>query len=159
MAQGTLIKGTQVSIAPVPQNTDLTEAQFEALSWEVICCPNTMPSFSEEAEIVSEFCISGEEVSAIGASSGVETEISVFYQADCVGQDLLRAAYGDGNAYAFKKEYADSPNPATTTNTVIYTRAMISSWGDNDGSVNEFIMNTYGLKIVQPPILVKPTAI
>lgn len=159
MASGTLIKGTQLHVCAVPQNSDLSVPQFAALTWVLVCCPNTSPSFSEEAEIVSEFCISGEEVSAVGAATGAETEVSVFYQAACQGQDILRNNFGGTNALAFRKTYADSPNPTTTTNTVIYTRALITSWGDNDGSVNEFITNTYGLKLVQKPILVKPAAI
>jgi len=156
MARGTLVKGTVVSVCATPQNEDLTQAQFEVLNWVEVCCPNAMPTFSEEAEIVSEFCISGEEVAAVGASSGAETELTVFYQAECEGQDILRESYGGNTALAFKKEYNDSQNPVTTTNTIIYTRALVTSWGDNDGGVNDFILNTYGLKIAQPPILVKP---
>lgn len=159
MARGHLNKGTMLYVSPVPQNSDLTEAQFEALTWVEVCCPNSSPSFSEEAEIVSEFCISGEEVAAVGAASGAETELSVFYQHDCVGQDIIREAFGGESALAFKKVYADSPNPATTTNTTIYTRALVTSWGDAEGTVNEFLVWTFGLKIAQPPILVKPEPI
>lgn len=157
MARGTLIKGTEVFISPVPQNEDLTLAEFEAITdWEIVCCPSTAPAFLEEAEVVSEFCISGEEVTAVGASSGAETELVVFYQADCEGQDLMRAAFGGINAYAMKKVYLDTPNATTTTNTTRYTRILVTSKGDNDGGVNDFITETFGLKIAQPPILVKP---
>lgn len=158
MAQGTLTKGTQVFVSTTAAPDDLTQTGFEALEWELVCCPTTAPSFGQEAEIVSEFCISGEEVTAVGAASGLETEIGVFYQADCEGQDILREAF-EGFPRAFKKVYPDSPNPATTTGTTIYTRALVTTNPDGEGDVNEFITHTFGLKIVQPPILVKPEAL
>lgn len=156
MAEGTLIKGTVVEVAVLTSNENLTQGQFEALDWEVVCCPSSMPQFGREAEIVSEFCISGEEVTAIGAAAGSETEMSVFYQADCEGQDILREAF-EGLPLAFRKIYPDGS--ATTTGTTIYTRALVTTQPDGEGSVNEFIMHNYGLKIVQPPILVKPEPI
>lgn len=156
MAEGTLVKGTQVYVSSLPQNDNLTQVEFEGLTWIPVCCPSTSPSFSEEAEVVSEFCISGEEVTAVGAASGAETELAVFYQHDCEGQDIVRDAFGGQNALAFRKEYADSPNPTTTTNTIIYTRALVTSWSDEGEGVNDFIVHNFGLKIAQPPILVKP---
>ena len=159
MAEATLIKGMQLEVCATPQPNTLTQTEFEALEYIPVCCPQTAPSFSEEAEIVEEFCISGEAVVGIGAASGAETDLVVFYQPDCEGQDVVREAFGGNIILAFRKVYADSPNPATTTNTTIYARAMVTSQGDNDGSVNDFITNTFTLKLVQPPILVKPEAI
>lgn len=159
MAEGYLVRGSTVWVSPTPMNDELTQAEFEAIEWVPVCCPATSPSFSEEAEIVSEHCISGAEVVAVGASTGAETELSVFYQHDCEGQDIVRNAFGGSasmNAYAYKKEYSDSPNPATTTNTIIYTRALVTGWTDGGEGVNDFITHDYTLKIVQPPILVKP---
>lgn len=159
MARATLVKGMTVEVCVTPQPDDLTQSEFEALEYIEVCCPQTAPSFSEEAEIVEEFCISGEAVVGVGAASGSETEMTVFYQDECTGQDIVRNAFGGDVILAFRKIYNDSPNPATTTNTTIYARAMVTSWGDNEGSVNEFITNSYTLKLVQPPILVKPEAI
>lgn len=154
MAEGYLVKGSTVWISPTPMNEDLTQAEFEAIPWVPVCCPATSPSFSEEAEVVSEHCISGEEVSAVGASTGAETELSVFYQHDCEGQDIVRDSFGGIDAYAYKKEYNDAP--AGMTNTTIYTRALVTGWTDGGEGVNDFITHDFTLKIVQPPILVKP---
>lgn len=159
MAEAHLIKGMKLEVCVTPQPDTLTQTEFEALTYVPVCCPQTAPSFSEEAEIVEEFCISGEAVVGVGAASGAETELVVFYQADCTGQDTVRNAFGGSTILAFRKVYADSPNPATTTNTTVYARAMVTSRGDNEGSVNEFITNSFTLKLVQPPILVKPEAI
>src|SRR5690606_39147449 len=159
MAEGHLVKGSTVWISLTPENEDLTQSEFEAIAWVPVCCPATSPSFSEEAEIVSEHCISGEEVSAVGASTGAETELSVFYQHDCEGQDIVRNAFGGSSAYAMMKDYGDSPNPSTTTSTVIYTRVLVTGWTDGGEGVNDFITHDFNLKIVQPPILVKPEPI
>lgn len=153
-----LNKGTTVWVSTTPQPAVLTQAQYEAITWELVCCPTELPSFGQEAEIVSEFCVSGEELTFVGAAAGSETEISVFYDAECEGQDILRAAF-EGQPRAFKKEYADSPNPATTTGTIIYTRALVTTFPDTEGGVNDIMTHTFGLKIAQPPILVKPEAI
>lgn len=148
-----LTKGTQIFVAATPQPSDLTQAAFEALEWELVCCPNTSPAFGEEAEIVSEFCIDGSEVTFVGAASGMETELSVFYDNDCEGQDILRAAF-EGQALAFKKEYGDGT--LTMTPTTIYARALITTLPDGDGEVNDIVTHAYGLKLVQKPIFVKP---
>ncbi len=152
----TLIKGTQIFVATAPQPDDLTQSGFEALEWELVCCPSTSPSFGQEAEIVSEFCISGEEQIAVGAASGSETEMAVFYDADCEGQDIVRESF-EGQPLAFRKVYPDGS--ATMTGTTIYTRALVTNRPDSEGGVNDFITHNYNLRIVQPPILVKPEAI
>lgn len=157
MAQS-LNKGTLVYVSSTPQPAVLTQTAYEAITWELVCCPNELPSFGQEAEIVSEFCVSGEEITFVGAASGAETEISVFYDSECEGQDILRAAF-EGQPYAFKKEYSDSPNPATTTGTIIYTRALVTTFPDTEGGVNDIATHVFGLKIVQPPLLVKPEPI
>jgi|SRR6476659_8329954 len=157
MAQS-LIKGTKVYVASTPQPEELTQVEFEALTWIEVCCPSESPNFGQEAEIVSEHCISGEEVTFVGAASGAETEMTVFYDAECEGQDIVREAF-EGQAMAFKKEYSDSPNPVTTTNTIIYTRALVTTFPDAEGGVNDIAAHTFGLKIVQKPILVKPEAV
>lgn len=156
MANAILTKGTRVFVSAVAQPDDLTQLEFEALTWVEVCCPTTAPAFASEAEVVSEFCISGKEQVATGASSGMETEMAVFYISDCEGQDIMRNAY-EGSARAFKKVYSDGTD--TETGTTIYTRALVTSQPDGDAGVNEFVTHTYAMKIVQPPILVKPEAI
>lgn len=153
-----LNKGSQLFVAAAPQPNNLTQAQFEAMDWELVCCPSTLPMFGGEAEIVSEFCISGEEVTFVGAASGSETELTVFYDNDCEGQDIIREAF-EGQPLAFKKEYADNLGSATMTNTTIYARALVTTQPDTEGEVNDIAAHTYGLKMVQPPIFVKPEAV
>ena len=156
MGNAVLTKGTKVYVASAPQPDDLTKAEFEALTWVDVCCPTSAPAFAQEAEIVSEFCIDGTEQVATGSASGMETEMAVFYMEDCEGQDIMREAF-EGQPIAFKKEYPDGTT--TTTPTTIYTRELVTSNPDGDQGVNEFITHTYTMKIVQPPIFVKPEAI
>lgn len=153
-----LNKGSQLFVSAAPQPTVLTQAAFEALEWELVCCPATLPMFGQEAEIVSEFCVSGEEVTFVGASSGSETEIEVYYDNECPGQDILREAFG-GQPRAFKKEYGDNVGSATMTNTTVYARAFITTQPDSEGEINDISAHTFGLKMAQPPIFVKPESI
>lgn len=161
---GIINKGSTLAICATPQNEDLTEAQFAALAWVDICCPTELPTFMQESEIVSEFCISGEEITAVGASTGAETELTVFYMADCVGQDHLRTAFAANQnstvAYAVRKQLPDGVTGESTATTV-YSRILVTSRSvaGNGGGVNDLVTDTYGWKIVQPPILVKPTTI
>lgn len=161
MAQGLIYRGSTVGIAATAQNENLTQAEFEAITYVDICCPSEMPSVMEEAEIISEFCISGEEQTAVGASSGAETSISVYYKSSCIGQDILRDGYGgvgtQSQAFAFRMQLADGV-VGVTTPTTIYFRALVTSKsvGGTGGGVNDLVTDEFGLKIAQPPILVKP---
>ena len=154
--QAILTKGTKVYVSSTPEPDDLTQSGFEALDWVLVCCPTTAPALAQEAEVVSEFCIDGTEQVALGAASGMEGEMAVFYISDCEGQDILYSSF-EGQPIAVKKEYSDGT--ATTTPTTLYSRLLITTRPDGEGDVNEFVTHTYGYKIVQPPILVKPEVI
>lgn len=150
------VKGTATYVCAVPQPSTLTQAQFEALEWELICCTTNNPSFSQEAEVIEEFCVSGEAVVFTGAAAGAESEMSVMYDDDCEGQAILRGAF-EGQPLAFKKELSNGT--LTTTPTTIYARALVTGFPDDDGEVNDIVVHSYNLKLVQPPIFVAPEAI
>ena len=157
MAQGLINKGTGVQICATPQNATLDAAAFAALTYIDICCLTEMPTVGEEAEVASEFCIDGTEQTAVGASTGSEFDLSVFYKSDCVGQDELRDAAGTQDSYAIRIVRPDAT--VTTTATTIYVRAQITSKMFGSGGVNDFIADVYGAKITQSPIFVKPAAV
>lgn len=147
----------QISVA-APQNVDLTEAQFKALTYIEICCPTELPEFGNETEILSEHCISGEEVVGIGAATGIETEVAYFYRDACAGQNFLRNNSKDNiNSYAVRKIYPDG-TPTKTAST-IYSRVMLKAWNDGGGDVSGFITHTSSWKIMQSPIFVTPAPI
>jgi len=152
-------KGIELEISTAaPQNEDLTEAEFEALTYVPICCASELPEFGNETEFLSEHCISGEEVIGIGAATGMETEVSYFYRADCAGQTFLRDNSGVGmNAYAVRKVYPDGT--ADFTASTIYSRVIIGGWNDGGGGVDDFVTHTSSWKMAQDPVFVAPAAI
>lgn len=158
MAVGLINKGAKVSVCVTPQTTqDLTPTAYAALAYIEICCPTEIPEISEEANMLSQFCISGIEKTAVGTQTGAEFDISFMYEAGCVGQDVLREAAGTQNSYAFKIERADGS--ATQTPTTIFLQAMVGGWTYGGGGPDDFVSDVASLKISQKPILVKPTAI
>ena len=163
MANGLIYLGATIGICTTPQNADLTQVEFAALTYAEICCPTEIPEVMEEAEIISEFCISGEEQTARGASAGAETEIPYYYKPTCAGQTALRNAYGaigtSNQAYAFKITLNDGVTGVTTP-TTIYFRAIVTSKALlTGGGVNDLVTSSAGIKIAQPPILVLPAPV
>ena len=153
------IKETTLQISTaLPQNEDLTATEFAALTYVDICCPQSLPEFGQETEFLSEHCISGEEITGVGVSTGMETEVPYFYQADCAGQTFLRENVGGHNAYAMRKVYPDGVAGVTTA-TTIYTRVKIGGWSDGGGDVDGFHTFTSSLKMAQDPVFVAPAAV
>lgn len=158
MAVGLINKGAKISVCVTPQATqDLTPVAYAGLTYIEICCPTEIPEISEEANMLSQFCISGIEKTAVGTQTGAEFDISFLYEDDCVGQDTLRAAAGTQNSYAFKIERADG-SPSQTPS-IIYLQAMVGGWTYGGGAPDDFVSDVASLKISQKPILVKPTPI
>ena len=158
MAVGLINKETKVQICTTAQNSDLTQSAFEALTYVDICCVTEVPQIGAESEIVTQFCISGEENTAVGASSGSEFEVTVLYKSACAGQDTLRNAAGSQDAFAMRVVRPDGV-AGVTTPTTIYTRGMITSKMFGSGDINTMIADVYGVKITQPPIFIKPAPV
>lgn len=155
------VKETTLSICITPSNADLDAAGFAALTYIDICCPQSLPEFGRESEFLSEHCIDGTELTGVGVSTGMETEVPYFYQADCAGQAFLKDKGLSGantmDAYAVRKVYPDAT--VTTTATTIYTRVRIGGWNDGGGDVDGFHTHTSSWKIAQNPVFVAPSAV
>lgn len=153
-----LNKGSKLYVCAVPQNSDLTAAQFAALTWEEICCPNGAPSISETYNQITGQCLSGKRHTAAGSLEDSSFDIPAMYEEDCVAQDTLRGMVGDNNYYAFRLDRSDATD--TRTATKIYTRAAVTGvvYGSDTG-VEDWVVDTYTASIQQSPIFVKPAAI
>lgn len=158
MAVGLINKGSKVSICITPQTSqDLSAVAYAALTYIEVCCPTEIPEIAEEANMLSQFCISGVEKTAVGTQAGAEFDISFLYEPTCTGQDTLRGAVGTQNSYALKIERADGS--ASQTPSIIYLQAMVGGWTHGGGAPDDFVSDVASLKISQKPILVKPTPI
>lgn len=157
----TINQGGKLFVCATAQNTTLTQVGFEGLTWVEIECVVTMPAIGVTENIVSQDCISADiSTKRKGLKSGNSTEIVVAMDYEDAGQDALYTASLTKSNYAFKREYTDSPNVATTTNTITYFRALVGQRVDTGGGVEDFVNYTYPLEINgQLPITVEPEAI
>lgn len=73
------------------------------------------------------------------------------------GQIAMRAAAATRNYYAFKLEYSDKLN-ATGTNTLIYSRGLVTGPVRPNGRNESFILERYNIALVQPEIVTAATA-
>lgn len=153
--------GEEWYISTTPQNSDLTKIQFDAVTWERIFQVVSGPATGEETNFVSQvYTDTGRTSHKKGVVSGVASPFTVGYDAADEGQSVLTAASGSRLAYAFKHVLTDSPNTATTTNTIEYFRALVGAWQRESGEVEGYVNRIYPLQITkQAPIVVPPEAI
>lgn len=158
MADQLNLDGT-LYVCATAQNTTLTEAQYEALTWVEIGKIVTMPQVGFEANVVTQNYVNTDfSEDAKGFKNGTASEVVVGRDPSDAGQDILRTAAGSRNRYAFKREYADATS--TMTATFKYFRALVTSQLDAGGGGEEFDNETFGIKITgQAPITVEPEAV
>lgn len=153
--------GEEWYISTTAQNSDLTQVQFEALTWERVNQVVTGPATGEETNFVSQvYTADGRARFKKGIVSGVSSNFTVGYDAEDDGQALLYAASRSRSAYAFKHVLTDSPNEATTTNTIEYFRALVGARNREPGEVAGYVNHIYTVQITdQEPVVVAPEAI
>lgn len=156
---GQFIKGQTFAVSDVPQTGDLTPTQFAALTYEEVCCMQEMPEFSQEANILTANCISGERFTGVGADEGSDFEATYFYVAECEGQDVIRemGQAKSSTYYAVRKTYADGT--ATTTPTTVYALVLFSGFTDGGGGIEDEQTHTVMGTIQQGPVIVKPAPV
>ena len=160
MADKTGGRGQTFQVCVTPQNTQLTQIQFAALTYIDVCCLQETPEFAAEANIVSENCISGEKIRLVGADEDSDFEVTWFYDSACVGQNTLRG-FGlakTRTAYAVRKVYADGVS-GTTTPTTIYARVIFSGYTDAGIGIDDVQTQSVSGSIVQGPVFVGPASV
>lgn len=158
---GQFIKGQTFAVCKVAQTGTLTPVQFAALVYEDVCCMQEMPEFSQEANILTANCISGERFTGVGADEGTDFTASYFYVADCEGQDDIRElaqTVTSTNYYAVRKQYADGV-AGTKTPTTVYALVLFSGFTDGGGGIEDEQVHTVTGTIQQGPVIVKPTTV
>ncbi len=152
-------QGGTLAICAAPQNTDLTQVQFEALTYINIGRIVTMPQIGITTNIVQQDYVN----TAIsqkqkGVLSGNDTEIVVGNDALDAGQDALRAAAGTKANYAFVRTYTEVTGTGFVA-TKRYFRALVGEAMDAGGGVEDFENETFPIYINgQRPIRVESKA-
>ena len=160
MANKTGGRGQTFQVCVAPQNTELTQIQFAALTYIDVCCLQETPEMASEANMISENCISGEKIRLVGADEDSDFEVTWFYDSACVGQNTLRG-FGlakTRTAYAVRKVYADGVS-GTTTPTTIYARVIFSGYTDAGIGIDDVQTQSVSGSIVQGPVFVGPAPV
>jgi hypothetical protein len=149
-----------VSICETPSaNRALTATNYEAMTFEPIANVVTVPAFSVTEEMQTRQYVAQLGIHLKGAKIGSSSELVVGRNTSDDGYNALVAASKTSAWYPMKIEYADSPNPTTTTNTVEYALVLIGRGSLPGGGANDDILETYPLMIQSEPVIVPPEAI
>lgn len=159
MADQINLDGTLYVCATVQPSNLADAAAYAALTWVEIGKIVTLPQVGYETNVVTQSFVNTDfSVDVKGYKNGMATEVMVGRDTADAGQDILRTGTDTRNIYAFKREYSD--NTTTTTATIKYFRALITSYMDAGGGGEEFDNETFGIKITaQKPIQVDPAAV
>lgn len=149
-----------VSICETPtRNRALSAGQYEAFVFEPIANVVTVPAFSVEEDIQTRDYVAQLGVHMKGAKRGVQTEIVVGKDTSDDGYKALVDASLTSAWYPMKIEYADSPNPTTTTNTVEYALVLVMRGTKPGGGANDDTIQTFPLAVQSEVISVAPEAV
>lgn len=152
-------KDGKLYICATPQDADLLQAGYEALTWVEIGNIVTMPDFGITDNIVTQDYINTDvSQKRKGFRNASDTEVVVGALQDDVGQIELRTAADTKYNYALKLEQSDAPDD-DTTNTIRYSRGVIGGPNFAGGGGEDFDNETFQIGLNQKPIVVAPTAI
>lgn len=144
-----------IYICETPQNIDLLEADYEALTWVEIGAIGSRGEMGNTTNILSyDTWNTTVDQKAKGRTNAGDPELEVARIADDPGQIILRtaAAVGNNNKFAFKEERNDAP--AGGTPTIIYNRGIVTGPRRPGGRNEDFDLELYTLGLVQEEVLV-----
>jgi len=152
-------QGGSIAICATAQNSDLTQVQFEALTYVTIGRVVTMPQIGISTNIVQQDYVTTEiSQKQKGVKAGNDTEIVVGNDSADTGQDALRTASLTKNNYAFKRTYTEVTASGNVP-TIRYFRALVGEAMDAGGATEDFENETFPIYINgQRPIRVESEA-
>ena len=158
MAQGKTYQNGQVSIGPIITNASQTQAEFEALAFTRINGIASFPAIRTESAIGSVDTLEGS-LNFKGSPTFPQIDLQWVRNVTDAGQILINAAGKTAACYAFKFELEDSPDPATTTNTVFYLGAQVGNVGIVGGGPNDPAQESTNLIRAASELAVNPEPI
>lgn len=124
----------EFAICATPQETDLDQTEFEALTFIDVENIVTVPALGYTENIVSQDYLNTDlSGKRKGFKSGTEEELLCGYDPDATGQIAVLAAAATKSNFAVKRTLQDG--------TVIYSRALIASNGGVQGGSGEDFTN------------------
>ena len=150
-------QGGKFYICATPSEVDLLQAAFELLTWIEVEKIVTLPEISVTENIVESAYIDSNMVSARkGSKNGNESSVEVGFDYAATGQAAVLTAAGTKFKYPVKRELNDMPSGGST-NTITYSRALITLPVRSGGGVDDMVNDTFTLKVQQVPIEVLAT--
>lgn len=152
--------GSKVFVCATAQNTDLTSSTYAALTWVQVGkvgnigdfgATSTMNSYNTLDEPVSQ--------QQKGTAAAGSPQIEVASVAADAGQVILRT-FGDPlnqDNMAIKIERNDQITPSTGTNTIFYSRGVVSGPLYPGGGSDDFDLERFTIGLNQLPIRVNAT--
>lgn len=159
MANKTTKKGSKVYVCSTAQNSDLNQAGFDALAWVQVGKVGKIGDFGATSNDVT-YNTLDESVTThqkgVADAGAPDIEVASIY--DDAGQIILRS-FGDPlnlNNVAIKIERNDKPS-GLTTNTIIYSRGVVSGPMFPGGGSDDFDLERFTVRLNQIPLRVNPT--
>lgn len=152
-----LFISVDVSNDPVAAPDDLTQTQYEALTWLQV---SNVGSIGEMGTTTSILTYNTLDADVSDKDKGVDDagdpEIEVAAKRSDLGQIAMRAAADTRLKYAFKEELND--NPGGTSNTIFYNRGLVAGPRRPQGRREDFDLEVFTLGLVQKEIKVDAVA-
>ena len=149
-------KGRKFYVCATAQPDDLTQTEYEALTWvEVKKVGNVGETGTAENVLNYDTMDTDVSQKQKGVANAGDPAIEVARVYDDAGQILMRTAAATRLNYAFKFEHSDSPDGALT-NTIIYSRGIVTGPTRPNGGVEDFDLEVYTLGLNQKEIVVDP---
>lgn len=152
--------GSKLYVCATPQNEDLTQTDYEALTWVEI---GLVGNRGEQGKITNilNYPVWGTTVTqkAKGMTDAGGGDLRVARDYNDAGQVILRAAAEDigvNNNYAFKELRADGPEAGLGT--VRYNRGLVTGPRSPGGANEDFDEEIFTLAFQQTEIVVDPLA-
>jgi len=147
-------KGRKIYISAAASAADLDAVAFAALTWVQITGVSNIGEMTGAQNILSYPTL---ETIAVQKSKGLldagDPEVTVARESTDAGQVLLRSLSDVSTYHGVKFEHAD--NLEGTSNTIDYSRALVSGPAKSGGGVEDFDVEVFTLGLVQKILTVE----
>ena len=151
--------GMKLFVCETPQEDDLTEAEFAALTWVQVSGVGSVGETGSNTNILTYETWDDEVVQkGKGLTDAGSPDIEVARDPDDAGQIILRAAAETNFSYALKIEGTDAPPGANSTPTIRYNRGLVTGPREPNGRNEDFDLEIFGTGLQQKQIKVAPVA-
>lgn len=147
-------KGRRLYVCATPQPSDLTQYQYDLLSWVEVKHVGSIGEMGTSTGVVSydELATDVSQKQKAVSNAG-DPQIDLARDPADAGQAILRAAGATKYNYAFKIEDSDAPSPGQGV-TVYYNRGVVAGPTRPGGRNQDFILERYVIGLNQAEIVV-----